>query len=314
MSMFALRDGGRGSARRSASRARSRVASPHHRLITSDGTQLHVRESGAQDAPVTAILIHGWTQDNTCWDPVVDGLADGLRVVRYDHRGHGASTPAASGTATLAQLADDLAELIAERIPDGPILLAGHSMGGMTMMALAERHPQLVAHRVAGAAFVGTSSGEMDRPTLGLPGVAGRSVPRVERILRVLLEKRRKDTLPGNPSLLSPAARWLVFGKRVDRRDVLNVTRQALRAHPASIAGFRESMRTHERRVALGALRGARAVVLTGDRDRLCPVSHAEVIADELPHADYVLYPDAGHMLTYERAYEVARRINSLLG
>ncbi|MDV6013867.1 alpha/beta fold hydrolase [Haloechinothrix sp. LS1_15] len=287
--------------------------SARHRFVTSDGTALHVRDSGPVDAEVTLVQVHGWTQDNTCWDPVVERLTRGVRVLRYDHRGHGASAPAAVGTATIAQLADDLAELIADRASRGRLVLAGHSMGGMTIMALAERYPELVAERVSGAAFVATSSGEMDRLTLGLPGMAARGVTRGERVLQTLLEKRRKDVLPGDPKLLSPITRWLVFGKRARQRDVVDVTRQALRAHPASIAGFRESIRSHDRRVALCALRDIRTVVLAGERDRLCPVTHAQAIADQLPGTDYILYPGAGHMLTYERPREVADHLNDLI-
>ncbi|WP_089300350.1 alpha/beta fold hydrolase [Haloechinothrix alba] len=282
-------------------------------MLTSDGTALHVRESGPSTAEVTVVLVHGWTQDNTCWEPVADRLSGDVRVLRYDHRGHGASAPAVPGSATIEQLADDLAELIDKRVPAGRLVLAGHSMGGMTIMALAERYPELVAQRVVGSAFVATSSGQMDRLTLGLPDLAARRVPQVESALQVLLEKRRKDTLPGNPRLLSPATRWLVFGKRARQADVLDVTRQALRAHPVSIAGFRDSMRGHDRRVALAALRDKATLVLVGDRDRLCPVEHAQVIADQLPDAEYVLYPGAGHMLTYERSREVAEHINDLI-
>ncbi|WP_425458456.1 alpha/beta fold hydrolase, partial [Amycolatopsis rhizosphaerae] len=137
-----------------------------HRFLTGDGTALHVRATGPEDAPVTLVLAHAWTQDHTEWDPVLPLLPPQARVLRYDHRGHGGSAPARPGTATVAQLADDLAELIAERVPSGRVVLAGHSMGGMTVMALAERHPELVRLRVAGVALIATSCSDMDRLTL----------------------------------------------------------------------------------------------------------------------------------------------------
>ncbi|RZQ62635.1 alpha/beta fold hydrolase [Amycolatopsis suaedae] len=287
--------------------AHSRGVRRRHSVFTvADGTRLTVVESGS--GPATVVLVHGWTQDHTCWDPVVRRL-EGVRVLRYDHRGHGTSDPAKPGTATIEQIADDLAELLADRVPDGPLVLAGHSMGGMTIMALAQRHPELVERRVSGVAFVGTSSGQMDRLTLGLPGVAGRAAPRVERMIHVLLERRRKDTLPGSPAFLAPFTRWLVFGRRAARADVLAVAAQALRGHPNSLAGFRTSIAQHDRKVVLGSLRGKPTVVLAGDRDRLCPLAHAKVIAGELPDAVFVRYPGAGHMLSYERPGEVAARI-----
>lgn len=52
--------------------------------------------------------------------------------------------------------------------------------------------------------------------------------------------------------------------------------------------------------------------MLAGEKDRLCPVDHTRVIADELPQADFALYPGVGHMLPQERADEVAARIGAL--
>src|SRR5205823_3316934 len=97
---------------------------------TSDGTELHVCDSaaGATGAPVTLIMLHGWTLDHTSWSPVLAELDLPVRVLRYDHRGHGESGPAPEGTATIDQLGDDLAELIEQRVPTGQIVLAGHSM------------------------------------------------------------------------------------------------------------------------------------------------------------------------------------------
>ena len=147
-----------------------------------DGTALRVSDSGGPGDPgPTLLLVHGWSQDLRTWDRVVEDLraaGETVRVLRYDHRGHGGSDAAPRGTATVGRAADDLAELIAERVPSGPIVLAGHSMGGMALMALAERHPALVADRVAGIAFVATASDDMAELTLGLPGRRGRLVAR----------------------------------------------------------------------------------------------------------------------------------------
>lgn len=282
-------------------------------FVTADGTKLRVRTSGPAEAPVTVVLVHGWTQHSGCWDGVAEQLPDDLRVLRFDLRGHGASDPARPGTRTLEQLADDLAELLEAQVPEGSIVLAGHSMGGMTLMALAERHPGLVDGRVSAVAFVATSSGDLHRISLGLKGAVGRTVPRIEPVLRSLLERRKKGALPGNPKLLSPAARWLVFGRKAPQREVEETVRQALAAHPGSIGGFMDAMFAHDRRVVLCAVKGKPTLVLAGDRDRLCPVEHARVIADELPDTTFVLYPGAGHMLMQERTIEVAARITALV-
>ena len=274
-------------------------------VITSDGTRLNVEIREPRSAPtVTVVLVHGWTQDLRTWDHVVTGLArrsGSMRLVRYDLRGHGDSEPAAPGTATIERLADDLAEIIAETAPSGPLVLAGHSMGGMTMMALADRHPDLVRTRVAGAAFVATSSGNMDRITLGLPGALGRGAARLERRLARLMLAYRRERLPvgGLPARLG--ARMLVFGKKPHADDVKCVAAQLRKAHPRSVGGFQNAISLHNRSTALAALLTVPTVVLVGDCDRLTPVEHAEAIVKELPDARLVLFPGAGHMITQER-------------
>jgi pimeloyl-ACP methyl ester carboxylesterase len=113
--------------------------------------------------------------------------------------------------------------------------------------------------------------------------------------------------------MLSPVVRALVFGRHADRDDVAAVAEQALAADPANVAAFRTSIAEHGRRRALEVLRGTPAVVLVGERDRLCPVRHARAIAAELPEAELALYPGAGHMITFERAPEVAAHLRGLL-
>ncbi|TCP49270.1 pimeloyl-ACP methyl ester carboxylesterase [Tamaricihabitans halophyticus] len=292
----------------SAQVARSRPAPPPaQRFVTSDGVGLRVRQDGPESARLTVVLLHGWTCDHTVWDRVVDGLADAesVRVLRYDHRGHGGSAPAPRDTTTIDQLAEDAAGLIAERAPEGELLLVGHSMGGMTMMALAERYPELVRARVAGAVFVSTTPCSLARITLGLPGPLGGAVVRAENAATAVLGRTNREHFLARPAALRPMVRRLVFGAGAARRDVAALTAQLGRVHPASMSGFRRSFAVHERRRALAQFAGVPSTVLVGSRDLLTPVGHARIIARELPDARFVCYPKAGHMLPYERAAEV---------
>ena len=208
----------------------------------------------------------------------------------------------------MAQLADDLAELINARVPAGKVVLVGHSMGGMTLMALAEKYPELIRERVAGVAFVATSSG-------GLPALPAWLPPRVAATLikaGQVLDGRIKAR---EPAFALPRAglRYLLFGKGARKRDLDLVVRQLRRAHPESMLGFRDSLTEHERAAALAAYASVPAVVLAGGADKLCPPSHARRIAEALPDAEFVIYPQAGHMLPNERAGEVAARIAELV-
>ena len=239
--------------------------------------------------------------------PQTDAVNLKLRVISYDHRGHGGSAPAKPGTATIAQLADDLAELIADRVQEGPIVLVGHSMGGATIMAVTERHPELLP-RSAGTVFVATTAGGLNNLTYGLPRWCAPRVYRVEQRVNRRLSKIEHGSLLRRTVLVRPVLRWLVFGKKPNRRDVADTADQLGRGNPASIAGFRLSLGEHERREALAALRDKPSIVLAGGADRLLPVPHARVIADAL-RAELVIYPDAGHMLNVERTEQVADRI-----
>ncbi|MFR9732136.1 alpha/beta fold hydrolase [Saccharopolyspora sp. MS10] len=284
-------------------------------FTTGDGVRLRVREHGPADAATTLLLVHGWTLSSRTWDRVVEAVlaeAD-VRVLRFDLRGHGDSEPAPAGTATIERCADDLAELIEQRVPTGPVVLAGHSMGGMTIMALAERHPELFAGRVVAAGLVATSSGDLVAPSLGLPAPVAAAANAVERRFRGLLEASRGRRLSRSSRALRPAMRWLLFGARPDAAAVAATAEQVAGCHPSNMAGFRTSLAGHDRAHALAALRSIPVAVFAGLSDRLCPPPHARRIAAELPDAELLLYPRAGHMLPLERADEVAARITALL-
>jgi pimeloyl-ACP methyl ester carboxylesterase len=253
-----------------------------------DGTALNVVVSGPP-SDVTVVLLHGWTLDLTSWDRVA-ALLPG-RVVRYDHRGHGSS--GGGSVRTFDQLADDLVEVLAAHVPDGGIVLVGHSMGGMTMMALAERHPAVYA-RVRGAVFVATSCG---------------SLPPVRVVEKVLGRWLGRRAVLGFGRVMPVGLRVLLFGRRADWGDVVAASRMISRCSGAAFVDFRYEVARHDRAKALAELAGVPAVVLAGGADLLTPVRHARVIAGELRGAELVVYPGAGHMLPMERAEEVAGRI-----
>ena len=184
-------------------------------VAAADGASLHVRLDGPQDAPVTVVLVHGWSLDRRSWGPVARSLATGptpVRVVRLDHRGHGRSAAVDPETMTIDQLADDLAEVVAATAPDGPLVLGGHSMGGMTLMALAERHPDVVA-RAGGIALVATASGGLAERPFGLAAPVAAVYRRVEGWFYGSRRWSGRECL-GDPRVIAPAARWLLLGTR----------------------------------------------------------------------------------------------------
>lgn len=290
----------------------------HGGVLTEDGLRLNVVVGGDHDADVTVVLAHGWTQSLHTWRYQARDLADlvtpRVRLVRHDHRGHGRSDGTAERDATLDNLARDLSAVIDACAPDGPLVLAGHSMGGMAMMALAEHRPELFTRRVAGVAFLSTSGGRLDRVTVGLPPAMGARVrARLPRLLamRARMLSRRKRRRP--PTIESQVVRRFLLGRPIrlaDHRLVLD----DLVATPAdSMCGFFADLMRHDRGAALSALASVPTRVLVGECDRLTPPVHARRLSKAMPWADLTVLPEAGHMLPLERDRAVTRAIADLV-
>ncbi|WP_194816957.1 alpha/beta fold hydrolase [Nocardia sp. XZ_19_385] len=137
-------------------------------VTTVDGARLRVHAYGPADGDVI-VLIHGWSCSIEYWNPQINALADRYRVVCYDQRGHGASdlgrrTPSAD------TLADDLSTVLDATLPRGRrAVLAGHSMGGITLQAWAARYPEQVRERAAAVLLVNTAAGGIRYETDLLP-------------------------------------------------------------------------------------------------------------------------------------------------
>ncbi|MFI2647398.1 alpha/beta fold hydrolase [Micromonospora fulviviridis] len=290
----------------------------HLEVRLPDGVRLHVAATGPVDAEVTAILLHGWTLDGRSWHRQLADLRDRfggrIRVVTYDARGHGRSSCMTLRTATLAQLGDDLAAVVDQIVPSGRIVLVGHSMGGMTVMEYAHRHPEHFAGRTAGLVFVSTTAEGHTHTAYGLS-------PRIARLIR-LAETTGAGVLarcgawrPPHALLraLRPSIRWMLFGDRCDPADIRLVTSAVAHASLRSIGGFRASIGAQHRLDTLAALGGLPAAALVGDRDRLTPPPCAESIAAALPTAELTVCPGAGHMLMMERPDDVNAAIAGVL-
>jgi pimeloyl-ACP methyl ester carboxylesterase len=278
-----------------------------------DGAHLHSvlfppspGDDGAAQTPVTVVLLHGWTLDNRLWRQQIADLPARLgapvRLLAFDLRGHGRSSATSGTDATLERLGDDLAEVLDELVPEGPIVLVGHSLGGMAIMEYAQRHAAAFAARVVGVVLVSTSAEGSARTSYGLS-------PRLARVMRILeiqgagLLARSGAWRPHRRlmPLLAPGVRWLVFGQRVDTSWLALTASMVGNAPLCAIGGFRPSVDLHHRVETLAAMRGLPVAVLVGTLDRLTPPACAATITGELPAAELITCEHAGHMLPIER-------------
>jgi pimeloyl-ACP methyl ester carboxylesterase len=281
-------------------------------VTADDGVALHVEVHGDEQAQGTVVLAHGYVLSNRLWDRQVEALLEArpdLRVVTYDQRGHGRSQRGERKRSTIEQLAHDLRAVLDATAPTGPVVLAGHSMGGMTLMALAEQYPELLGPRVVGVGLVATSSGDLDKLTLGFPEPVS---ARVRAGLPKSMARAARWEDAGRRPLPMPFLKPVLFGTQPDPADVRRTLQVIAGCSAHTFADFFETFTLHARLDALAAMASVPVMILIGTKDRLCPIAHSRTMAGALPHAALHVYPGAGHMLQLERAAEVSARLVEL--
>ncbi|MDQ2796306.1 MAG: alpha/beta hydrolase, partial [Actinomycetota bacterium] len=246
-------------------------------LRLADGTLIGVLDIGPADAAATIVLVHGWTQDHTSWDDVVERLYSeypDLRVVAYDARGHGWSDAGPRGSSTVDQFADDLAEIITTLVPNGSVVVGGHSLGGPVIMSFAERHPELVRDRVRGVALVATSAAGLGKDIFGL---SGRLTAPVMFAAPLVTKVRSWSRAPMNlrhPAPIAAALRLGLYGPgAATKRNRNRTAAQVGRSHPATTAQLVDEMVSHDRLHTLTELDQIPTLVLAGTKDALCPMA-----------------------------------------
>lgn len=288
---------------------------------TASGTRRRRLFGRKAPAPVTVVFSHGYCLGQDSWHFQRAALRGLVRAVYWDQRSHGRSERGraqADGVPVgIDQLGRDLKAVIDAAAPEGRIVLVGHSMGGMTMMALADQYPALIRDRVAAVAFVGTSSGKLGEVNFGLP-VAGvnavrRVLPGVLRALgsqAELVEKGRRATADLFAGLIK---RYSFSSKDVDPA-VARFAERLIESTPIDVvAEFYPAFTEHDKSGALPAFRDVPVLILAGEKDLVTPSSHSEAIADVLPDAELVLVPDAGHLVMLEHPETVTDRLADLL-
>ncbi|NJQ03259.1 alpha/beta fold hydrolase [Streptomyces zingiberis] len=272
-------------------------------------------------APLTVVFCHGYCLNQDSWHFQREALHGAVRTVFWDQRSHGRSrrgvAQAEGVPLTIDQLGRDLRAVLDAAAPEGPVVLVGHSMGGMTVMALAAHDPEYVRERVAGVALVGTSAGGLAEIDFGLP-VAGvnavrRILPGVFRALvsRVdLVERGRRVTA----DLFAGIVERYSFGSRNVDPAITRFAERMIESTPIDVvAEFYPAFQEHDKAEALAAFAELPVLVIVGDRDLVTPGSHSDAIVAALPGAELVIVPDAGHLVMLEHPETVNARLAELI-
>ncbi len=288
-------------------------------VTADDGLPLHVEISGPADAPVTIIFCHGYTLNQDVWYYQRAGLENSARLVFWDQRSHGRSGRSDPDLVSIDQLGADLHEvMMATTQGDTPVVLVGHSMGGMTVMALADQHPELFGTKVIGAVLISTAAGTVD-PATWLPAPLR---PAVRAAMPSMMTGASKGRMAGvvergrqsASDIAFLGTRRIGFGDPHVSPTLVDFLERVIRATPIDvIADFYVALVGHEKRHALKVLGKIPVLVLTGTRDRLVDPALSEEIASAIKDAKLVKINGAGHIVILERPDEVNESIASLV-
>ena len=294
-------------------------ADRERQVVADDGVALHVEEVGPAGAPLTVVFSHGYTEQLAIWHFQRQALAgQDVRLVLWDQRAHGRSGRGSPERATIDQLGRDLSAVLEATAPRGPVVLVGHSMGGMTVMALADQRPELFGERVVGVALVSTSAGRLSEVNFGLPtaltGLVRRVLPLLTRGVRLRpgpFERGRQVSA----DLAFLVTRRVAFGSTDVAPSLVEFMERMTAQCPLDvIAEFYDTFTDHDRLAALDVLRGVPVLLVVGTRDRVTPPDHSRAMAEALPEAELVVVEGAGHLVHLECPEDVTHALRGLLG
>ena len=281
-------------------------------VTSRDGTRIHAEVFGTNNRR-TIVLVHGWTCSLRFWVNQVRALSEDHRVVAFDLRGHGRSDHGHTPTFTTDALAEDLeAVLEASLRPQEKATLVGHSLGAMTIVAWSGKYRESVARRASGVVMTNTGIGDLVSETLLI-----RTPERLNRvrqpIARLLLSA--STPIPRVRTPISAAAvRYIALSPGASHAQVAFCERMVMECDPGVRGGFGRSLSELDLYETLQHLK-LPTTVIAGAADRLTPPSHADRLADQLPHlVANITIPAVGHMGPVEAPGPTTAAIRDMVG
>jgi len=284
-----------------------------------DGLPLHVQVSGPATAPVTIVFCHGYALSADVWYYQRAGFDHRYRCVFWDQRSHGRSGRSDPELVSIDQLGADLHAVLEAVAPgEAPVILVGHSMGGMTIMALADQHPEMFGSKVIGVMLIATAAGAVD-PLPWLPSIVR---PAVRFAVPSMMTGASRGRIAGvvergrhtASDIAFLGTRHLAFGDSKVSPTVIDFLERVIRGTPIDvIADFYVALTGHDKRHALKVLGNIPVLVLVGDKDRIVDPAMSGEIAASVRDAELVEVTGAGHVVILERPGEVNEALGVLV-
>lgn len=281
---------------------------------SADGTRLHVEVFGP-DNGYPVVLSHGITCAIPVWTHQITDLAADHRVIAFDHRGHGHSEVPRSRGYTLDHLAADLNAVLDATLRAGErAVIAGHSMGGITITAWADRYRDAVARRADAVALINTTTGDVLKELQLVQVPAALAFARV-RIAQGVIRAIGSRPVPRTAHW---TGRWFVAAMAVGadaHPSVADFVYDLFAATSPAGRGGCARMVTE----ALGPehlkLDGLTVptLVIGSTKDRMLPIGQSRRIAEAAPNLVDFVELSGGHCSILERPEEVNRHLRGLV-
>ena len=294
-----------------------------HVLTADDGLVLHAEvdevapyaSSAELGGRATVVFVHGFALTMDCWHFQRLAFRGKRRLVFFDQRSHGRSGRSESDNATIDQLGRDLRTVLDALAPEEPVVLVGHSMGGMSIVALAEQHPELFGDRVVGLGLISTTAGGQRTHKIlsrHIPDALGRRV--VERGLLVagqrerLLELVRRSGSPVAPLVIAEFA----FGTRVPPAYVKFVDSMISATPLKVLVEFIPQFDALDKFHVVKAFGEVPTLIMCGTKDKLTSIGHARKLNQHLEGSRLVELEGGGHMPIMEFKEQVNGELERL--
>lgn len=272
-------------------------------VMTPDGVPLAVREVGPADARLTVLFVHGFCLRMGAFHFQRVRLAEQwgpqVRMVFYDQRGHGRSGAASPDTYTISQLGEDLDVVLSVVAPRGPVVLVGHSMGGMTVLSHARQFPHRYPKRIVGTALISSATEGVSHSPLG--EILRNPALEAARLAARYAPKTVHRTRGAARAVLAPILRAASFGDEKVSPAVVAFSAAMMHDTPiATLVEFLHALEVHNETGALPILATVPTLIACGDRDLITPMEYSQAMADALPQSELVIVGGAGHLVQLE--------------
>jgi pimeloyl-ACP methyl ester carboxylesterase len=249
-------------------------------IVDVHGVRTRYRESGADRSGTPLVFIHGAGGSSVTWLGTLRNVGRTRRCLAPDLPGHGQSALLAGGTGTVSiETYRAFVDAFCAALDVPRAVLVGHSMGGAIAIEAALGSP----NRVAGLVLIGTAA-------------------------RLRVSPATFDAIDNHFGQFAEMFAATGFSPSIPREQALRLARAGIQAPQAVVRADFAACDSWDARERIASIR-APTLVMIGEEDLLAPAKYGRLLAEGIPSARLVAFPQTGHMVHLERSGSVGEAV-----